>query len=81
MDTKRSCVRRNTRCVLEQCDFIWIQNSGWCDMCVAAVLEQCDFIWIQNEEDLQLRERCVLEQCDFIWIQNAFQNTEKSPMF
>ena len=34
--------------VLEQCDFIWIQNYKIEANENNQVLEQCDFIWIQN---------------------------------
>ena len=56
--------------VLEQCDFIWIQNVRKGYFSGLSVLEQCDFIWIQNKRRIHDTRVAVLEQCDFIWIQN-----------
>lgn len=34
--------------VLEQCDFIWLPNTGSRHLQTRFVLEQCDFIWLPN---------------------------------
>ena len=48
MDTKHTIASYESNAVLEQCDFIWIQNLDDERWRTVRVLEQCDFIWIQN---------------------------------
>ena len=48
MGTKLDYKWYNNKCVLEQCNSIWVQNTIDHDCNVATVLEQCNSIWVQN---------------------------------
>ena len=56
--------------ILEECNFIRLQNVSCYGSSHSGVLEECNFILLQNDIWGVLQSGTVLEECNFILLQN-----------